>query len=132
MADWGLKVSKTGKDISSTEPRDFVFNSGDVTANNLIVLRGGGTVTIAGSGSTQTTLAHNLGYIPMVMFYYEPTPGSGNWAFSVDIFGGETSLDNGPSQTYVNSSNFVFQISNSTGSQKIVSYYYFIFGETAN
>lgn len=133
MADWGLKISKAGKDITSSEPRDFVFDSSNSVANAMIVLRGSGNVTVAGSGSTQTTIAHSLGYIPITMLYCEYTPGSGKWVFGVDATGNwETYLNNGPSVTYVDSTNFKFQIHNNTGSQKIVKYYYFIFGDTAN
>ena len=133
MGDWGLKISKEGKDISSTEPRDFVFDSNNDQANGMIVFRGSGTVTIAGSGSTQKTLVHSLGYIPIVMLYCELTPGSGNWVFGNDVYGNwETALQNGPSQTYVDSTNFKFQLENLTGTTKVVSYYYYIFGDIAN
>ena len=133
MPDWGLKISKVGKDITSTEPRDFVFDSGNTAANTLIVLRGSGTVTIAGSGSTQTSISHNLGYIPITFLYCEFTPGSGNWVMAPDLTGNwNTYLNNDQSATYVDSTYFKFQLHNSTGSQKIVKYYYFIFGDTAN
>ena len=130
---YGIKISREGKDITSTEPRDFVFDYSNDEANTFIVSQGSGTVTIAGSGSTQTTIAHGLNYIPIVMLYYEPTPGSGNWLFGMGDAGSwNTSLQNDPSQTYVDSTNFKFQINNLTGSQKIVSYYYFLLGDTAN
>ena len=133
MGDWGLKVTKEGADITSSEPRDFIFNSSRDQANAFIVLQGSGTATIVGSGTTQVTIAHSLGYIPMCILYCELTPGSGKWILGHDAYGNwQTVLKNDPATTYVDSTNFKFLIENLTGSQKLVKYYYFILGDTAN
>lgn len=137
MGDYGLKVSIEGKDISSTTPEDFVFNSKN--ENNVkIVARAGGTATITtGNFKVDVTIAHNLGFIPMVMLFVELTPASGRW-----YMGGSFTVDEGTyvmmdgAETYVDSTNFVFSIHNMYGeavsSNKTISYYYYIFGDSAN
>jgi hypothetical protein len=132
MADWGLKISVAGKSISSTTPEDFVFSSKN--DNNVkIVIKNGTTVTVNGSSSADVTITHSLGFIPMVMLFAEFSPGSGKWYMGVPLVGSsDTYINSDPAYTYVDSTYFKFRITNSTGSQKTVSFYYFIFGDSAN
>lgn len=132
MADFGLKVSLPGKDISSTNPQDFVFNSRNVN-NVKIVDKGPLSVTVASSSSTDVTIEHDFGFIPMVMLFIEITPGSGNWYMGIPLFGaGDTYIDTNPANTYVDNTNFKFRLTNTIAAQRIVSLYYFIFGDSAN
>jgi len=62
--DYGIKVSRAGKDISSTDFRDFVIHSN--TRSPIIHKTGTGTF---GAGGGNVTIAHNLGYPPMFFFY---------------------------------------------------------------
>jgi hypothetical protein len=132
MGDWGFKVTRPGYDITSTNPVEYVFNSGNV-ANVKIVIRNGTTVSISGSSYTDVSITHNLGFIPMVILYTESTPGSGNWTMGIPLYGtGSTHINNDPAYTYVDSTYFKFRITNDTGSTKVVSFYYYIFGDSAN
>ena len=66
----GIKVSKPGKDASSTDPRDFTLHS----QYNIfkIAEEGGGTATIpVGDFGWDSTITHNLGYKPQVYFFFE-------------------------------------------------------------
>jgi len=66
----GIKVSKPDKDASSTNPRDFTIHS----QYNIfkIAEEGGGTATISvGDSGWDSTITHNLGYKPLVYFYFE-------------------------------------------------------------
>ena len=71
---YGLKVSKEGFDVTEVTDADLVFSSDRSTLK--IALAGGANVTkqtlaIGGanydSGSATTTIAHGLGYIPIVL-----------------------------------------------------------------
>lgn len=132
MGDFGLKVSLPGKDISSTTPEDFVFDSKN--SNNVkIVIKNGTTVTVGSLGNADVTITHNLGFIPMVMLYMEITPGSGNWFMGVPLFGsGDVYIDSTPTYTYVDNTYFKFRVVNTIAASRTVSFYYFIFGDSAN
>lgn len=125
----GIKVSKPTKDITSTEPRDFVLHSEYNTA--VIYKEDQVDVTIPATSSVLTTV--NFGvtfdFIPVVMIFVELTSGSGRWYTSPFTFG-----TSDPEETFietfgaeVTTSSFSFYLSNKTGSQKIVSYRYYIF-----
>lgn len=132
MADYGLKVSLPGKDVSSTIPEDFVFDSSN-PANIQILSRFGTTVVVNGSSSSDVSLNHGLGYIPTVMLFTELTPGSGNWHMGIPLpTTGNVYVQSDPAYTYVDSTYFKFRLTNNTASQKTVSYYYYIFGDSAN
>lgn len=132
MGNWGVKVSKVGKDISSTTPEDFVFSTKNDT-NVKIVIRNSGTVTVAGSGYTDVTITHSLNFIPVTMLFIEKVPSSGLWflgGFQAD--GAGVYVDDDTSTTYVDATYFKFRVYNNTSSQKVASYYYFIFGDSAS
>jgi len=59
---YGIKVSKDGKDVNSTDLRDFAIHSG--TRSPMIH-----SVT-PGTGNSGT-ITHNLGYLPFHMVYYK-------------------------------------------------------------
>jgi hypothetical protein len=127
---YGIKVSKPGKDISSTDPNDFVMNSEWGTIKFLAW--GGTTATVNGSTSLSVTVTHNAGFFPIVMLYVELTPSSGRWyaAPFTDVSGEDTFVSGLIDDTYSGVNSFTFQIVNKTGSQKIIHYYYYIIGET--
>lgn len=132
MADFGLKVSLPGKDISSTNPEDFVFNSGNV--NNVKILSQNSiTVTVAASSSTDVTIEHGLGFIPMIMLFTEITPGSGKWYMGIPLYGaGDVYINSDPSYTYVDDTNFKYRLTNTIAAQRTVLQYIFVFGDAAN
>lgn len=60
-------VSKSGKDISSTDPNDFIFHS---DYNSCQILGEGiSTGLTVDSDPKVFTIAHNLGYIPAAMAF---------------------------------------------------------------
>ena len=66
----GIKISKPGKDVSSTDVHDFVFHSDYPTRN--IKLRDSLNVTSSGAQSPSfvtATYNHNFGYIPQFMAF---------------------------------------------------------------
>ena len=69
----GIKVTKPGKDVSSTSPRDFTIHS----EYNLLKIaeEGTGEFTFADPvWGDSVNIDHNLGYNPIVWyFYYHPT-----------------------------------------------------------
>lgn len=73
--DLGITVSLPGKDVSSTDKRDFGIRS-DV--RQLMIHQSGYTTTPTLSG----TVTHNLGYKPMYWFYVENTDrnSAGQWS----------------------------------------------------
>lgn len=62
--DYGLLVSLPGKDVNSTDKRDFCIRS-DV--RQLMIAKTGYTTT----PTNQFVVTHNLGYKPMYFFYIE-------------------------------------------------------------
>lgn len=134
MADWGLKLSREGKDISSSDPTDFVFDSKNDVANVFIVLQGAGTVTIASSSATQLIINHSLTYVPMAIIYAEYTPGSGEWMMTSpdNTNNYDTYIVSDTAYTYVDDTYIKAKFQNRIASQRIVKYYYFILGDTAN
>lgn len=131
MADYGLKVSKDGKDVSSSTVEDFVFSSKWSTTK--IIKEGSGTVTVGASSNATKTIRHDLGFIPLCDLYFEPTPGSGQWRFGGAYYDTDDTYLNpgmvGAPETYVDNISLVFNFVNSTASEKIVKYYYFIYSD---
>lgn len=131
MADYGIKVSQTGKAITSSTVEDFVISSKWSTVK--IVTEGSGTATVPASSSVSVTIRHDLGFIPLADLYFEPTPGSGQWRFGGAYMDtDDTYLDVGSAVSptvYVDNINMVFKFSNRTASQKLVKYYYFIYSD---
>jgi len=124
------KISKAGKSITSTEPRDFIFNSAYSTVK--IVKQGGSTATVTSESNIDVTITHSLNFIPVCMLFTEPTPGSGNWYMGTFYDTDEdTYVDPNGTYTYADKDYFKFRIKNREDSSKTVSYYYFIFGDTA-
>ena len=67
----GLRFTKPGKDISSTDPRDFTIHS---DYNILKVAEEGyGSFGAVAGGEQTVDISHNLGYKPIVWYYgYHP------------------------------------------------------------
>lgn len=130
----GLVVGKNGVDVSTaTDPNDFVFHSDFNTFK--IILEGTKSITLAASTSDQSfTQAHGQSFVPLIHgFAKESTlsqvflPNSGNidgasWTASTELF------TTGVIFNYIQSdtSNIIFNFSNSNGSTKSVSIRYFV------
>jgi len=138
MANYGVKVTIDNKDISSTEPRDYVFNSayGSVKVAKEPANKTHETIDVSAGGTATATIAHGLSFVPLVMLFTELKPGSGHWyqgginvADPTDISGAVTLDGTSDSLTYVDSTNVKITYSNPTGGALTVKYYYFIFGD---
>lgn len=138
MGDWGAKVTKEGKDISSTTPEDYIFHSlyGSVKTAKEPPDKEYHTVNVPAGGSATVTITHNLGFPPLVLLFSELNPDSGRWYMgsmpmpsSLDSGSGISLDGSGTSLTYVDDTYLKITYWNSSGSQKTVKYYYFIFGD---
>lgn len=133
MADYGIKFTKEGKDVTSTDPRDYNLWSKYAILKD--ESEGGGTFE-SSSGDSTLTINHNLGYNPLVFFYKEKTAGTGGTdsgkklvasivvasATSVYIQNDETDLNN----IYVY---FAFPVS---GSYTFDYYYHLLYDKSIN
>jgi len=131
-----FKLAKAGKSVGSTNPEDFIFHS--EYASVKIVQQNEDeeydTATVPASSYVDVTITHNLGFIPMVMLYTEPTPSSGRWYMGCAYYTPateDTYVTADGDYTYVDDTYFKFRIYNNTSSQKIVKYYFYIFGDSA-
>ena len=137
MGDYGIKITNPGKDITSTEPTDYVFSS-KYTAVKIAqesANRTFGSISVPASGTAIATAAHNLGFAPLCLIFSELTPGSGRWYQGPAIAGPEDPsgaqvylLENG---SYVDGTNLNIVYYNKTGSPITVKYYYYIFGDSS-
>ena len=140
MGDYGLKISKEGKDITSTEPTDYVFNSayGAVKIVKEPANKTYETIVVNDASSATASIEHGQNFVPMVLLFTELKPGSGHWycgglalADPTDLSGAVTMDGTFDSLTYVNDTYIKITYSNATGSNKTVKYYYFVFGDSA-
>ena len=140
MGDYGIKVSLPGKDITSTEPRDYVFNSayGSVKVVQEPPNKTYEELTVNAGSNATLTVAHNLGFIPLVMVFTELTPGSGRWYNGVALGGpldpstGAVTPANVTSGMEIDSTNVYLKYNNTGGSNLTIKIYYFIFGDAGS
>lgn len=75
MADYGFRVSADGVDVKSGADKDMVLTSKYSMLKGS--LSGTGTVSVPRDGTpTTVTIAHGLGYIPMVQAFYKDDDGT--------------------------------------------------------
>lgn len=106
--DYGLKVSRPGYSIESTDERELAFTS----ERNVLKVKVQGATTV--NGVSSTSIAHGLAYLPAFVVYGEITAGS-------DIFYAAN-----PAEWYaeVDTTNLVITVSSGAG---IKDFYYYIF-----
>lgn len=68
MDEFGLKVSKDGKEVTGTDLRDFIIDSNHSMFKADSILSGSLSVA-SGDTTGTTTIYHNLGYVPAFWFY---------------------------------------------------------------
>jgi hypothetical protein len=117
-----IKIVKSGGDISSTDPNDFIFHSDYNTLKILDTDLYEPTILANTPNGTEFTVAHGQDTAPMVMaFLREATDdkvifcnNKGNWLFFLAVKTDET--------------NIIFKISNSHLTNNIVAHIrYYIF-----
>lgn len=71
--DYGIKVAKAGKDINSTDLRDYVIHSNSYSPGIHMVRNGLATdpAQVAPSPAKQFKVTHGLGYEPMALCYVD-------------------------------------------------------------
>ena len=98
MADYGLKISRSGVDVGTATKTDTIIHS---EANGMkIVSTGSIAITVGSAGARATgTIIHNLGFTPFFLSYYQlVSSGKINFQNTVDdppydfIFG-STNID---------------------------------------
>jgi hypothetical protein len=75
MGDFGIKITKEGKDVSSTDPNDYILR----TKQKTLSIKKRGTTTVSTTvgeygepiGGT-VTVAHSFGYVPQFVAYTTP------------------------------------------------------------
>lgn len=139
MADVGIKISLPGKDVSSTDPRDYVFHSGfgSVKIYSEPPNRTYETITVSAGGTNTVSISHGLPFIPMVMWFTELSPGSGHWYGGAIAWPDTTDASTSiyldaevSSGTYVDDTYIKVKYNNTSGSDLTVKYYYYIFANT--
>ena len=89
MGDYGIKVTRAGYDITSTEEREYVFWSKYQAVK--IYSQGSGTVTIpSGSSTNDVSIAHGLSFIPMYLLFSQLMDASGKWFLNRTDEGGSS------------------------------------------
>ena len=76
MADFGMKVSKSGFDVKTSTGKNLVLNSAYNSPK--IVQEGSTTITNGAPSTTSVTITHNLGYVPSYDLFFKPS-GSTKW-----------------------------------------------------
>jgi len=135
MGNYGLKITKEGKDITSTDPDDYIFNSkwGSVKVYSEPPNKSYQTIIVPANSNATVSIAHGLPFVPLVMFFTELKPGSGHFytgsqckADPTDTSGGVTIE---PFNSYIDTTYIKMKYVNPTGGDLTVKYYYFIFAD---
>jgi hypothetical protein len=129
----GIKVTKPTKDISSTNPLDFVLHSEYNTA--VIYEENERSVTIPANSTVKDTYTYpvSFDFVPVVRIYIELTAGSGRWYDSPFSFNRSSDpedtyiVQTNKTDTGVESGKFYISLHNHTSSQKVIKYRYYIF-----
>lgn len=83
MGDWGMKITRDGADVTSTDDRDYVLSSKYKTLKSKA--RATTVLTRLANQYTATkVIAHGLGYAPIILAMAEMNPGK--W-YSITGFG---------------------------------------------
>ena len=67
--DYGLKITKPGKSVYSTDMRDFALNS---SARSLMIHKVAPSATVLSGGNYIATIAHGLPYTPIAFVFILP------------------------------------------------------------
>lgn len=134
MGDWGIKISKTGKSITSTTPEDYIFNSLQGTV--IIYKSEEKSVTLSGSATTTSTVNYyypdettplTFSYYPVVLIYVKLNASEDKWFMCPFTFNSGDNTDVYISGGSVGYSSFSLEFTNNTGSSKTIKYYYYLF-----
>lgn len=121
MADYGLRVSKTGYDVKTATNTQLVYSS---SFNNFKVYAAGtATLTLTGGAMNSVDITHSLGYVPAYMVFV--IDGSTLRRSPTALADGTTGID-----PFVNSSKIRVYGQDSGGIGGTYTLKYYIFIET--
>ena len=139
MGKYVVKVSLPNKSVHSKTVEDFAFHSeyGSVKIAKEPAGKVPQEITVAGSTTADTTIAHGQSFLPLGMVFAERTPGSGRYYFGSCYQGPEdrvtpVSVNGGVGQTYLDATNLVINLTNNKGTAQTIKLYYFIFGDAGS
>lgn len=143
----GIKIVKTGKDIDSTNPQDFLINT-ELDGSVVIYKDAEVSVTVPANSTVKDTQYYydptginqiTFDFIPIILIYVELTSGSNEWFLSpfsfldtsdpedTFIINEEQVGEEWVQQTGVKADSFFISLHNKTASQKVIKYHYYIF-----
>ena len=108
MGNYGISVTLPTKDVTSTNPRDFVMSSKYSAVK--IVQENFGTIVVPGksggfNGTAGTIISHNLGFNPMVLIYTETQPNIWQFGFPDYLLGVGIYPNGNNNETYIGTAN---------------------------
>ncbi len=129
---YGVKIAKTGKSVTSTDPRDYIFNSEYPTLK--IYGEDSLSVTVNAGASADISVTHGLSFVPMCWVFVELATGHHYCGVCLpskaDGFpSGYASVSPNPVETYVDTTYLKIKINNTTGSSKTMKVCYFVYGD---
>lgn len=134
--EFDLIISKEGYEWSDTDPTHHIFNtylsqSIKVFAKDLV------SVSVNGNSTTNVTINHNLGFVPLFAIAIELKPGSGKFFFGTPIPLNTSDADGygvciyNNDDTYTDSNHMHIAITNLESSAKTVRFAYLLFADNA-
>lgn len=130
MANYGLKTTMEGYDITSNDVAAYSFNS----KYSIVKIwgEGSGSISVNNSATEIVTITHGIGFIPLVVAFCENVPSSGNYFIGqyTSIFS-DTTLKSGilSLDSYVTTTDLVLKFYNNSGSNRTMYYRYYIFAD---
>jgi|TARA_Y100000310_G_scaffold110581_1_gene108955 hypothetical protein len=134
MTDHGIKIMRAGKEITSTEPKDYILNSAYSAIK--ISSQGSGSVVVTKNSTVTVTIAHGLPFAPLCLYFSELKPGSNIWypqATEVSQLSSppESGMDVDSNGATSDATNIKIKFRNYDASNDVtIDYYYYIFGDT--
>jgi len=119
MADYGIKASKSGQDVTTATGDDLVFSSAHNTPK--IQMEGKTAITVADEDTDTVEITHSLGYKPSYLLYWKDTSENKTW-FAQRARSGWPKVE-----SYVDTSKLYVKVENYSGGSKTVNLYYYIF-----
>lgn len=131
--DYGFRISKDGSDVKTCDDKDCVLTSKYNTLKGSLV--GSGAINnLANGASTIITIAHNLGYVPFVKTFINPTDSEdfANVFYTLPVWVDDV-IDHLYSRVYATTSNIYIYVEQWNGSDaaRDYNYKYFIFLDKA-
>jgi len=121
VPDFGIRISTEGNDVKTCSDLETIVNSKYALLKGKI--SGSGTISNNGNEITTTTIAHNLGYIPIAQVFIK---------FSDEAFWSESPVYQASvafitCNHYCNSTNLIIKTEQAGEPARTFSYKYFIY-----